>query len=76
MSGCALRRWGSGTPCMKETDTQAKKEMAAALAAMQAERDKQDAMWKQEEEVPNNKTDKGGQRVICNQSDISQNSKK
>jgi len=61
---------------MKETDTQAKKEMAAALAAMQAERDKQDAMWKQEEEVPNNKTDKGGQRVICNQSDISQNSKK
>ena len=76
MSGCALRRWGSGTPCMKETDTQAKKEMAAALAAMRAERDKQDAMWKQEEEVPNNKTDKGGQRVIYNQSDISQNSKK
>lgn len=45
MSGCALRRWGSGTPCVKEPDTQAKKEMAAALATMKAERDKQDAMW-------------------------------
>ena len=45
MSGCALRRWGSGTPCVKEPDTEAKKEMAAALATMKAERDKQDAMW-------------------------------
>ena len=45
MSGCALRRWGSGTPCTKEPDTAAKKEMAAALAAMKAERDKQDTMW-------------------------------
>jgi len=45
MSGCALRRWGSGTPCTKEPDTVAKKEMATALAAMQAERDRQDTMW-------------------------------
>jgi hypothetical protein len=45
MSGCALRRWGSGTPCSKEPDTAANKEMAAALAAMKAERDKQDTMW-------------------------------
>jgi hypothetical protein len=43
MSGCALRRWGSGTPCTKEP--QANKEMAAALAAMKAEREKQDTMW-------------------------------
>ena len=76
MSGCALRRWGSGTPCVKETDTQAKREMAAALAAMQAEREKQDAMWQQGEEDATNKADKGGQRVIHNQPDISQNSKK
>ena len=45
MSGCALRRWGPGTACVKEPDTQAKKEMASALAAMQAERDRQDTMW-------------------------------
>jgi len=45
MSGCALRRWGSGTPCTKEPDTVAAKETAAALARMRAEREKQDAMW-------------------------------
>ncbi len=45
MSGCAIRRWGSGTPCTKEPDTAAKKEMAAALATMMAERDRQDTMW-------------------------------
>lgn len=45
MSGCALRRWGSGTPCVKEPDTLVKKEIASALAAMQAERDRQDTMW-------------------------------
>ena len=45
MSGCALRRWGSGTACVKEPDTEAKKQMASALAAMQAERDRQDTMW-------------------------------
>ena len=55
MSGCALRRWGSGTPCTKEPDTVAAKETAAALAAMRAERDKQDTMWllaPQEESKP------------------------
>lgn len=49
MSGCALRRWGSGTPCSKEP--QANKEMAAALAAMKAEREKQDAAWQLPDEV-------------------------
>lgn len=44
MSGCALRRWGPGTPCTR-TDTPASKEMAAALAKMQTERDLQDQMW-------------------------------
>ena len=51
MSGCALRRWGSGTPCTKEPDTAAKKEMANALAAMVAERDRQDTMWNPPQEV-------------------------
>jgi hypothetical protein len=51
MSGCALRRWGSGTPCTKEPDTAAKKEMANALAAMMAERERQDIMWNPPQEV-------------------------
>lgn len=47
MSGCALRRWGSGTPCQRpQADTPAAKEMEAKLAAMRAEREKQDvALW-------------------------------
>ena len=45
MSGCALKRWGAGTPCTREPDTAAKKEMAARLEIMRAEREKQDTMW-------------------------------
>jgi hypothetical protein len=45
MSGCALRRWGPGTPCEKSADTPAAKEMAAKLAAIKAEREKQDQRW-------------------------------
>lgn len=47
MSGCALKRWGAGTPCTREPDTAAKKEMADRLAVMRAEREKQDTMWLQ-----------------------------
>jgi len=43
MSACALRRWGTGTPCVKESI--AEKEMSQKLAAMRAEREKQDGMW-------------------------------
>lgn len=43
MSACALRRWGTGTPCVKESGVE--KEMALKLAAMRAEREKQDGMW-------------------------------
>ncbi len=45
MSGCALKRWGAGTPCTREPDTAAKKEMADRLAVMRAEREKQDILW-------------------------------
>ena len=45
MSSCAIKRWGTGTPCVKEGSTAASKEMAEKLAKMQAERQKQDAMW-------------------------------
>lgn len=44
MSACAIKHWGTGTPCIK-TDTPASKEMAAKLSQMRAERDKQDTMW-------------------------------
>jgi len=44
MSACALRRWGSGTPCVRDS-TFAEKEMSQKLAAMRAEREKQDGMW-------------------------------
>ena len=49
MSACAIKHWGTGTPCIK-TDSPAAKEMAAKLAQMQAERDKQDGMWTQPKE--------------------------
>lgn len=47
MSGCAIRRWGSGTPCTKEPATEASKELSSALKRMQEERDKQDSIWTQ-----------------------------
>jgi hypothetical protein len=50
MSGCALRRWGSGTPCNRPIDTPGSKEMEAKLAAIRAEREKQDKMWDKPEE--------------------------
>jgi len=52
MSGCALKRWGTGTPCTREPDTAAKKEMAEKLAVMRAEREKQDTMWLQPQPQP------------------------
>lgn len=44
MSGCAIRRWGTGTPCVKDS-TPAAKELSSALASIKAARDQQDAMW-------------------------------
>jgi hypothetical protein len=45
MSACAIKHWGTGTPCVKENSTGAAKEMAEKLAKMRAEREKQDSMW-------------------------------
>jgi len=44
MSGCAIRRWGTGTPCVKDS-TPAAKELSSALASIKAAREQQDAMW-------------------------------
>jgi hypothetical protein len=43
-------RWGSGTTCEKPSNTEAAKELQARIAAMQAERTKQDSIWIQEPE--------------------------
>ena len=51
MSACAIKHWGAGTPCIRESSTPAAKEMAAKLAVMQAEREKQDTMWSKPEEL-------------------------
>jgi hypothetical protein len=45
MSACALKRWGTGTPCVREPATAAAKEVSDKLAAMRAEREKQDSAW-------------------------------
>ena len=42
MSSCAIRRWGSGTPCHKETI--GAKEVSDKLKEMQAARAQQDAL--------------------------------
>jgi hypothetical protein len=50
MSSCAVNRWGPGTTCKKTTqNSESVKEMTERIAKMQAERDRQDTMWKQEE---------------------------
>jgi hypothetical protein len=55
MSACALKRWGTGTPCVKEATSGAAKEMADKLAKMRAEREKQDTMWTLPTEVSTEK---------------------
>ena len=42
---CTQCRWGTGTTKDREADTDAAKEMKARLAAVMAERDRQDGMW-------------------------------
>lgn len=45
MSRCALNRWGPGTTCERPINTEAAKELQAKIAAMKAEREKQDSIW-------------------------------
>jgi hypothetical protein len=42
---CTQCRWGTGTTKDRESQTDAAKEMKARLAAVMAERDRQDCMW-------------------------------
>ena len=52
MSACAIKHWGTGTPCVKEGSSTSAKEMAEKLAKMRAEREKQDTMWLNPTEEP------------------------
>ena len=45
MSRCALNRWGPGTTCERPINTEAAKELQGKIAAMKAEREKQDSIW-------------------------------
>jgi len=42
---CTQCRWGTGTVKDREPDTDAAKEVKARLAAVMAERERQDCMW-------------------------------
>lgn len=42
---CTQNRWGSGTTCDKQPTTEGAKEIKDRLAAVMAERNKQDSMW-------------------------------
>jgi hypothetical protein len=42
---CTQCRWGTGTTKDRESNTDAAKEVKARLAAVMAERDRQDCMW-------------------------------
>ena len=47
MSRCALNRWGPGTTCERPINTESAKELQSKIAAIKAERDKQDSIWTQ-----------------------------
>lgn len=42
---CTQNKWGTGTTADRVPDTDASKEMKARLAAVMAERNRQDSMW-------------------------------
>ena len=42
---CTQNKWGTGTTTDRVPDTDTSKEMKARLAAVMAERDRQDCMW-------------------------------
>ena len=52
MSRCALNRWGPGTTCERPINTESSKELQAKIAAMKAEREKQDSIWAPLKEEP------------------------
>jgi hypothetical protein len=47
MSRCGVNRWGPGTTCERPVNTEASKEFQQRLAALEAERIKQDKIWTQ-----------------------------
>jgi len=60
---CTQCRWGTGTTKDRESDTDAAKEARARLAAMMAERGKQDEMWL-EPKLGAKPSDAGGAQLV------------
>ena len=60
---CTQCRWGTGTTKDREVDTDAAKEARARLAAMMAERGKQDEMWL-EPKLGTKPSDAGGAQLV------------
>lgn len=60
---CTQCRWGTGTTKDREVDTDAAKEARARLAAMMAERGKQDEMWL-EPKLGAKPSDAGGAQLV------------
>ena len=44
-----VNRWGPGTTCERPSNSEAAKDLQAKMAAIQAERDKQDLIWIQDD---------------------------
>ena len=56
---CTQCRWGTGTVKDREPDTDASKEVKARLAAVMAERERQDCMW-----TSSNTSDASGAQLV------------
>ena len=69
MSRCGVNRWGPGTTCERPINTEASKEIQQRLAALEAERSKQDKIWTQSEPTIKNNSN-------INQSNLSKTSTK
>lgn len=52
-----MNRWGPGTTCERPINTESSKDLQSKIAAMKAEREKQDSIWKPLTEDVENKKD-------------------
>ncbi len=62
MSGCAIRRWGPGSGYTRPQNTEAVREAEAALAAMKAERERQDVAFGQQQPASESKKESSVER--------------
>ena len=51
MSRCGVNRWGPGTTCERPINTESAKDLQLKIAAIKAERERQDSIWTQVQTV-------------------------